>query len=435
MGESITRKGAEYQTASALSKRSAVVDRDATLERYRRHVNFGFARLAELMSLPVEVSSAGSLVLDERGRKYLDCGGYGVFILGHRHPAVIEAVKAQLDCHPLTTRLLINAELANTAETLAAVTPAGLDYVQFTNSGAEAVELGIKIARLNGKHKLIAMQGGYHGKTMGALSVTGRPHYQQPFRPLLPDVQFIPFGDIDSLEISLLRSGDQSCVILEPVQAEGGVVIPPDGYLQGVRDACVRHNALLILDEIQTGLGRLGVWWGADREEILPDVLLVGKGLSGGVVPVAATVATASAFGALNHDPLLHSSTFAGNPLAMAAARAAIDTIQLHELPARANELGDQILRALRSTLRTNCPGLVSEVRGVGLLIGIEFEAAHVAGDFMFDLLQRNVIVSNSLNSQCVIRLTPPAILTETERDWLLDAVEEVSLKLGHRYG
>lgn len=422
-------------SVSNVSERSTTVDREAALERYRRHVNLGFARLAALTNLPVEVSSEGSVVVDERGQQYLDCGGYGVFILGHRHPAVTEAVKAQLDCHPLTTRLLINAELASAAEILAGVTPAGLDYVQFTNSGAEAVEVGVKIARLNGKHKLIAMQGGYHGKTMGALSITGRPHYQQPFRPLLPDVRFIPFGDMVALEDSLVELGSQSCVILEPVQAEGGVIFPAEGYLREVKDACTRHDALLILDEIQTGLGRLGAWWGADREEIVPDVLLVGKGLSGGVVPVAAAVATGAAFDALNRDPLLHSSTFAGNPLAMAAAQAAIGALQHQELPERANKLGRELLQSLRAILSAKCPELISEVRGVGLLIGIELKAAHVAGDFMFGLLRRNIVVSNSLNSQCVVRLTPPAILTKAECAWLLAAVEEVSIELSRRYG
>lgn len=416
-------------------KKPTVSDRQVTLKRYGRHVNRGLAKLADFMDLPVEVASDGCLVWDETGRAYLDCGGYGVFILGHRHPRVIQAVRAQLESHPLATRVLLNAELAEAAESLAAVAPDGLDYVHFTNSGAEAVEVGIKLARLNGKHKLIAMRGGYHGKTMGALSVTGRPQYREPFLPLLPEVQFVDFGDVEGLEGALRQNGGGSCVILEPVQAEGGVIIPPEGYLRNVEDVCARHGAFLILDEIQTGLGRLGSWWGADIEGIVPDVRLVGKGLSGGVVPVAAAVATGSAYEALNKDPLLHSSTFAGNPLAMAAARAAVGAIEHENLTARARGLGERILEPLRAILQEACPNMVSEVRGKGLLIGIEFGAAHVAGDFMFGLLQRDVVVSHSLNAQRVVRLTPPATLTQAGVDWLLDAAREAAHELGRRYG
>ncbi len=177
---------------------------------------------------------------------------------------------------------MLNPELANAAASLAAVAPDPLTYVGFTNSGAEATELGIKLARLNGKSKLIAMTGGFHGKTLGALSVTGRRQYQDPFMPLLPDVHFIPYGDSSALHDILSQVGNQAGVILEPVQGEGGVIVPPAGYLREVFDLCRQHGAFLILDEIQTGLGRLGVWWGANREDITPDVMLVGKGLSGG---------------------------------------------------------------------------------------------------------------------------------------------------------
>jgi putrescine aminotransferase len=386
------------------------------------------------MEAPLEARASGSLVYDEQDTAYLDCGGYGVFILGHAHPAVIAAVRAQLERHPLSTRVLLNPEQALAAELLAGITPAGLDFVHFVNSGAEATEAGIKIARLNGKHRLVAMHGGYHGKTLGALSVTGQPRYQTPFLPLVPEVHFVPFGDATALRSALLPDGEHTCVILEPVQAEGGVILPPPGYLRAVQALCREHGALLILDEIQTGLGRLGVWWGADREGITPDVLLVGKGLSGGAVPVAAAVATAEAYAPLNRDPLLHTSTFAGNPLAMAAAQAAIATIAHDGILDRANRLSAQIIPAVRTCLRDACPDLVADVRGLGLLIGIEFRADHLAGDFMLELLRRRVIVSHSLNAHRVVRLTPPAVLTATEVDWLLDAVQAAAGDLRQHY-
>lgn len=404
--------------------------RRLAIQGHKRHVNKSLAKLAELMGTHVEVRSSGNYVFDERGEKYLACGGYGVFTIGHCHPTVIEAVKAQLERHPLSTRSLVNAELASAAETLASVTPDGLDYVYFANSGAEATEAGLKLARLSGKSKLVAMEGGYHGKTLGALSVTGRAAYRIPFQPLLPEVEFIPFADPEALEKVLSKNGEECCVILEPVQAEGGVIIPYDGYLREVERLCRHYGAFLILDEIQTGLGRLGAWWGADREQVIPDVLLVGKALSGGVIPVSAAVTSAKAYEKLNQNPLLHTSTFAGNPLATVAARAAINVIKNEGIVHRSKELGEKIFFQVKRILHEICPHLIREVRGIGLLIGIEFEADFLAGDFMFELMHRNVIVSYSLNTHRVVRLTPPAILSESDIDWLSNAISESAITL-----
>ncbi len=408
--------------------------RDAVLRQYQRHVNTGLAKLAKVAGLPVETRSDGCFVFDQDGEPYLDCGGYSVFLLGHRHPRVVEAVRAQLDRHPLTTRVLLNAEMAQAAEALTARAPSGLDYVVFTNSGAEAVEAGIKLARLAGRNRLVSTTGGFHGKTMGALSVTGRPRYREAFQPLLPDVEFVPYGDVDAMSAVLSSQGPRSAVILEPVQGESGVVIPPEGYLRDVRQLCSERGALLILDEIQTGLGRLGSWWGADRDQVSPDILLVGKALGGGVMPVGAALAGAATFAGLNRDPFLHTSTFAGNPLAMAAAASAIAAIEEEGIVERARVLGESILRELRRLLFAGCPDLVADVRGTGLLIGVEFREEHVAGDFIHELLRRKVILANSLNAFSVARLTPPAIMTDAECRLLFDAVEDVAVTLKGRY-
>lgn len=408
--------------------------RDDVLRQYQAHINKGLARLGKVAGLSVEVRSEGCFVFDQDGDAYLDCGGYSVFLLGHRHPRVVDAVRGQLDRHPLATRVLLSAELARAAETLAARAPAGLDYVVFTNSGAEAVEAGIKLARTAGRDRLISTLGGFHGKTMGALSVTGRSHYRDAFQPLLPDVEFVPYGDIDRMAAALSTHGHRSAVILEPVQGESGVVIPPDGYLVGVRRLCDRHGALLILDEIQTGLGRLGSWWGADREHVTPDILLVGKALGGGVMPVGAAVTGAATFATLNRDPFLHTSTFAGSPLATAAVTAALGAIHDEGIVDRARVLGDSILRELRRILFASCSDLIVDVRGRGLLIGIEFRQEHVAGDFIHELLRRRVVLANSLNAFSVARLTPAAIMAESECRLLYDAVEDAALTLNGRY-
>ncbi|HLY84626.1 MAG TPA: aminotransferase class III-fold pyridoxal phosphate-dependent enzyme [Acidimicrobiales bacterium] len=406
-------------------------ERDAVLDRYSRHVNKALASLCRLVGAPVEVRSAGTKVYGGNGDEYLDCGGFGVFLLGHCHPKVVSAVRRQLEEHPLATRLFLNPQLAEAAEALASVAPAGLEHVFLTNSGAEAVEVGLKLARLAGKTRIVAMEGGFHGKTLGALSVTGRPQYQRPFAPLLPGIDFVPFGDASALQAAIGDQGGHTAVILEPVQAEGGVRMPPPGYLAQVHQQCRETGATLILDEIQTGLGRLGAWWGADIEGITPDVLLTGKILGGGVMPVGGVVATAELFAPLNDDPMLHSSTFAGSPLAAAAVSATIAVIRDEGLVERSESLGATVLQLASDAVTTHCPHLVREVRGRGLLVGIDFVSEEAATEFMIGLLERHVIPSYSLNSHHVLRLTPPALLDEADLRWLEDALVSAARTLG----
>jgi putrescine aminotransferase len=211
----------------------------------------------------------------------------------------------------------------------------------------------------------------------------------------------------------------QSAVLLEPIQAEGGVRLPPDGYLRQVRQACTEAGAVMILDEIQSGMGRLGTWWGADLAGVTPDVLLTGKVLGGGVMPVGGVVASEQLFAPLNADPLLHSSTFAGNPLAAAAVTATIGAIKAEGLIQRARELGQRVCALAADAVTAHCPHLVTEVRGEGLLIGIDFVSPDAAAEFLIGLLDSRVIPSYSLNSANVLRLTPPAILDAADIDWL----------------
>ncbi|GAA1266449.1 aspartate aminotransferase family protein [Pseudonocardia aurantiaca] len=400
---------------------------------YKRHLSRGRARLAEMAGGAMEVSSQGTRIYTADGIEYLNCGGYGVFLLGHRHPRVTEAVIEQIRRHPLSTRILLEPTAAEAARELASVTPANLDRVHFVNSGAEATEAAIKLARALGKPNLVSTTGGYHGKTMGALTLTAKPLYQQPFQPLLPGVQHVPYGDPDALA-AVLRKGENHCVVVEPVQGEGGVVIPPPGYLREVARLCRENGALFVLDEIQTGLGRLGAWWGADREEVQPDILLAGKNLSGGVVPVAAMIATTDAYVPFNRDPFLHTSTFAASPVAMAAATATVQAIREEGLVERAKTLGDSILPAIRTVLTELCPHLVTDVRGIGLLMGIELRDEEIAAELTLELLERHVLVNHSLNAHRVIRLTPPAILSDADTTWLLDAVAEAATALAARH-
>ena len=272
------------------------------------------------------------------------------------------------------------------------------------------------------------MHGGFHGKTLGALSVTGRAQYRDPFSPLLPMVDFVPFGDPAALRAVLTA---ESGVLLEPVQAESGVRLPPDGYLRQVRQACTETGAVMILDEIQSGMGRLGAWWGADLAGVTPNMLLTGKILGGGVMPVGGVVASAELFAPLNADPLLHSSTFAGSPLAAAAVTATIDAIKSEGLLDRTRELGPQVHDLAADAVMAHCPDLVTEVRGEGLLIGVDFLSAEAVTEFLIGLLDQHVIPSYSLNSSNVLRLTPPAILDTADLDWLARALTSAAKHVG----
>jgi putrescine aminotransferase len=407
-------------------------DRERVLDIYKGHVSVGLAQLAKLMRAGVEARSSGPYVWDESGGKYLNCGGYGVFTLGHCHPRVVEAVVRQVRTHPTSTYVLLNRVEAEAAETLVRVAPRNLTHVHFGCSGAEAVETALKLARLNGARRVIAMDNGYHGLTLGALSAIGRDIYQRPFRPLLQDFEFIPFGQSEPLGEALYR-GPPACVILEPVQGEAGVIIPPDGYLREVERLCRANGAFLVVDEIQTGLGRLGTWWGTDREDIAPDVLLVGKALSGGIVPVSAAVGTEQAFHRLSRDPLLHTSTFSGAPIAVAAAKATIETIEEEDIVRRAAALGQRLLDVVKRAMAKTRAGLVKEVRGIGLLIAIEWKAEYHALDFLVEMFDRHVILSHSMNAPSVVRLTPPAVLLDEDVDLIENAVQQSGEALEER--
>ncbi|MGW1213928.1 aspartate aminotransferase family protein [Streptomyces sp. NPDC002499] len=401
--------------------------------RYKQHLSRGRGKLGELFGGHVEVASYGSTVRTADGREFLNCGGYGVFLAGACHPRIVAAVERQLRTHPLATRMLLEPKAADAAAALTRVAPAGLERVHFTNSGAEAVETALKLARAHGHRRIVSTTGGFHGKTLGALSATGKPLYRDPFLPLL-ETEHVPYGDAAALREALGADGSDAVVIVEPVQSEAGVLMPPAGYLKDVASACADTGAFFVLDEVMTGLGRLGHWWGADREGVVPDVLLVGKALSGGVVPVAAAIATARAFAPFDRDPFLHTSTFSAAPIAMAAAEAAVEVVEDEQLVDRAALLGGLLLNSLRDTVARHCPHLVSEVRGLGLLIGVEFQDAGLAGEFLLELLDRDVIANHSLNAQSVVRLTPPAVLDEAGTDRLTEALEGAAQALARRF-
>lgn len=390
---------------------------DDVVSKYSRHINPGLARLVSFAGFGVEVEAEGCYITDHEGRRFLDClGGYGVFSLGHRHPKVVEAVRSQLERMPLSGKAFFSQPAADLATELARVTPPGVDFFFFCNSGAEAVEGALKFAkRATGRSKIVSTEGGFHGKTIGALSTTGRDKYRHPYEPLMPGVEFVPYGDAEAAR----RTIDEvtACVIVEAIQGEGGIRIPPDGYLVELRRRCDEVGALLVMDEVQTGLGRTGRMFGCDHDGVSPDILTMAKALGGGVMPIGAIGGTAEVWEAVfAENPLTHTSTFGGNPMACAAGIATLGVIEEEGLVERSAVLGRRMLQGLQE-LRTRFPELIADVRGRGLMIGVEFALDEVGELTVAQLLMRGMCAAYTLNNPRVMRLEPPLILSEEEAD------------------
>ncbi|MBV8581847.1 MAG: aspartate aminotransferase family protein [Candidatus Eremiobacteraeota bacterium] len=378
----------------------------------------------KLSGSPVEVRAQGCTITDHTGKTYLDfAGGYGVFTLGHRHPRVVAAVRDQLDRIALSGRTMFNPLMGRLAARLAALTPGDLAISFFANSGTEAVEGALKLARAaTHRAAIVATDAAFHGKTLGALSASGRDAFRDPFAPLLADVRRVPFGDADALRGAV--DDTVAAVIVEPVQGEGGVHVPPEGYLRAVRAVCDAAGAVMIADEVQTGLGRCGALFACDRDGVVPDVMTLAKGLSGGVVPIGAYVARPSVWNAAyGKAPLLHTSTFGGNELACAAALAALDVLQDEGLVENARARGAQLLDGARA-LQARYPGVIADARGAGLLVGVELRSEGYGGTIIPELLKRGVTAAWTLNQQRVIRLEPPLVVTADEVDTALRALD-----------
>jgi putrescine aminotransferase len=371
----------------------------------------------------VEWEGEGCFVRDIHGREFIDClGGFGIFALGHRHPRVIAAVKAQMDRLALHSQWMLNPTAAEAARRLAEITPAPLSKTFWCSTGTEAVEGALKLARLyTGRKRFVSTINSFHGKTLGALSVTGREVFRRPFEPLLEAV-FVPYGDAAAVERAI--DGDTAAVILEPIQGEGGVNVPPDDYLPAVRRVCTERGVVLIFDEVQTGLGRTGKMFGCDHSNVAPDIMCLGKALSGGVIPCAAFTSTEEIWRAFHPNPFYHTSTFGSNPLATTAAAATIEVLREENLVERAAETGRYFLAGLRA-LREQFPDLIRDVRGRGMLMGVETADAERGGAISKRLFDRNVLVAYTLNKPEVIRVEPALIMPRELVDQALERFGE----------
>ena len=365
------------------------------------------------------VSGKGCVLKDDQGKSYLDfLAGIATNVLGHGHPAVIKAVIKQVSTLAHVSNFFAHPQGLRLASRLQEMAGDSQARIFFCNSGAEANEAALKISRRTGRARIVAAQGSFHGRTMGALSMTGQPSKREPFAPLLKGITHVPFGDLSAMSRAVSKK--TAMVIVEPIMGEAGVITPDDGYLTGLREICDRVGALLVFDCVQTGIGRTGKWFGFEHEKVQPDVVTLAKGLGGGL-PLGATIAYGRAAQLL--QPGDHGTTFGGNPIACAAGSAVLDVIESKKLMQSAKVFERKIKKSLSAV-----PG-VSEVRGRGLLLGIELTVP-IAKKVASSMLEAGVIV-NAANDK-TIRIAPPLIVTAAQIDKFIFIFKKVMKEEDH---
>lgn len=395
-----------------------------TIQDTYRHfdpaVAVGMQTLAEDF---VEWEAEGATVRDMKGREYVDAMTFGgVFGLGHRHPRVVAAVREQLDRMPLSSRLGFNRPLAELCRLLAEVTPGDLQYSFICSSGTESIEVALKMARLSTERtRIVSALNSFHGMSIACSSVSGIQYWREGFNPLLDGCHQVPFGDPLALEKAI--TPNTAAVLLEPVQAGSGCTVPPDGYLRRARELCDREGALLIMDEIQTAFGRTGRMFGVDHEGVVPDIMCLGKFLGGGVMAIGACVFNPRIQAALARRPLFNNTTFGGNPLACAAAVAAIRTVLEDNLVERSATLGERLGQGLES-LKARFPRIVGEVRGRGLMRTFVLRDMRHAPILTAELLQTHrLLLLSPVHTPTMFRVNPPQIVDEAFIDRILDVL------------
>ncbi|MEW5322850.1 ornithine--oxo-acid transaminase [Geobacillus thermoleovorans] len=373
--------------------------------------------------LPIVISEAeGVWVKDPEGNRYMDMlSAYSAVNQGHRHPKIVEALKRQADRVTLTSRAFHNDQLGPWYEKVCQLTKK--DMVLPMNTGAEAVETALKAARRwaydvkgvpDNEAEIIVCEGNFHGRTLAAVSLSSEPAYKRGFGPLLPGVKIIPYGDIEALKAAI--TPNTAAFLVEPIQGEAGIRIPPQGFLKAAYDVCKANNVLFIADEIQTGLGRTGKLFACDWEDVVPDMYILGKALGGGVFPISCVVANRDILSVF--EPGSHGSTFGGNPLACAVSIAALEVIEEERLAERSLELGEYFLAKLKQIENKD----IKEIRGRGLFIGVELHGP--ARPYCEALKEQGLLCKET--HETVIRFAPPLIITKEELDWAIERIVKV---------
>ena len=404
-----------------------------TLKYYEENLNPGFIKLkrsAKSDAHGVEWRGEGCYMYNIHGHRFLDClGGYGVFALGHRHPHVIKRVLQTMERIGLYSQELLNPLQAVLAHEIAKRAPGDLQYVYYHCGGAESNEAAIKLARLaTGRQMHVSFTNSFHGKTTGALAATNRPVLKKMFRPLLPGFQVAPYGNVELLPKYITE--EIASVLIEPVQGEGGVILPPEDFLGAVRERCDEVGALLHIDEVQSGWGRTGKYFAQDHFGVAGDIVTLGKALGGGIATQSALIASPKAFKGMEENPWLLTNTFAGSQLSCAASLATIEVYESENLLEQASTNGAYFKSQLE-TIVGKYPQVFQEVRGLGMWMGLECCTGKLGSGLADELFQRDVLVAQTINNPAVIRIQPPLIITRQQIDEVLDVMEQGVKALG----
>jgi putrescine aminotransferase len=422
-------------SSSKLSEEEKHAIIQETIENFAYYYNRGYLdyrkSVIEMREEPaLEWIGTDSTLEDILGRKFIDClGGFGIYSAGIKHPKVVKAVADQLQRMPLSSQELLDPLRGALAKLLGEIAPGDLQYCFFINNGTDAVEGAIKLARVfTGKTNFISSLRGFHGKSCGALSLMGKWQYREPFLPLLPGIQYVEFGDADAVEDELYKADATgkgvAGVIMEPVQGEAGAIVPPPDFWPRIRKACDEYGALLIADEVQTGMGRTGKMFGVEHWNTVPDIMCLGKALGGGVMPLSAFMSTPKIWQHLETNPFIHTSTFGGNPLACAAGIAAINVTLEEDLPGQAYRKGRYLLGEMMA-LQIRYDRLLKEARGKGLLLGMEFVNTEIGYQVVSGLFKRGVLVAGTLTNSRVVRIEPALNIPDQLIDDILEKLED----------
>ncbi|MDD7306782.1 MAG: putrescine aminotransferase [Eubacteriales bacterium] len=415
-----------------------------SIANFNENVNPGWLEYRKSVSTDsafVEWEDEGEVFKDVYGTEFIDClGGFGIYACGHGNPEIKKTVRAQLDRYCLHSQELVDPLRGYLAKILAMITPGDLQYSFFTNGGAEAIEMALKLARLaTGGKWYISTVNAFHGKSMGAISLGGKAAYREDYIPMIQQVQHVEYGNAAATEAAvknLVAVGEKvAAIIVEPIQGEGGVIIPPDGYLKELRRIADEYGCCLIFDEIQTGLGRTGTMWRCDHEGVTPDIMTYGKASSGGVVPITGIIARPWTYeksgvgtgtsGKMFDNPwILGSPTFGGNPLACAAFISTIRFMLENDIPGEMAKKGEYYMKGL-AKLQEKYPTVLKDIRGAGLLICMEFPEAEVGYEVTKGLFARKVMTAGTLVNAKTVRIEPPATQSYETIDRVLAALDE----------
>jgi len=403
---------------------------EALFESYGKLINPAYPNFLKRLGLDcIAVKAEGATITDSSGNVYIDCnGGYGLFNLGHNHPDIVRGLIDQLNKKELFTKPFITEVQVRLAEKLAEIAPEGLTCSFVCNSGSEAIDSAMKLARLHkGKKEIITAFNSFHGYTFGALSASGIPSFKKLFEPMVPGIVHVPFGDISALKKAI--NSNTAAILLEPIQHEAGVFLPPDKYFQEVRAICDEKGIIFILDEIKTGLGKTGRMFACEHFDIVPDILVIGKSLGGGLMPVGALIAKKKLWRKFGLSFPMSASSFAGNTLTSCVALTTIEILQEGNVIEDCEKKGVFLLNKLKTQVDKH-PNIIKSVNGLGLLIGVETGQPQKAVGLTREMIRQGVLTAPAFGSPTVLMIEPPLIISGDQIQKVLEAFENACIKM-----